>query len=466
MLSIGDVYCYYIRDFNQYGACQILGISEEVIYYVVMDIRKDTPLTQDDLQDIRPLADFFRKGSYHQRYSPLDRFPESYIYAGRVDPVLTELKGIFSRQWPDGKEHSWTPVAIGSKTYPRNHPYINDEMLAEIKDYSELDILPCLNDINIDYCSEELFAYLRTRSSVRSIHIRKCQWSCLDLRDSYFLDVSLNITGLKTLYLNNRTIRLRLSGKADSGFRIYAKNNGAGISLKYSAKNIPISSSGLQEIDDLTLYDFQELDALVLAEEFPKLRRLWLKGSPGIVRNLSQLCTIATLEDISIYDMFGFTSEEIAPFLELKNLNRLWMDNIPEEPGKYARKEFKNKVKDLLITKLRKPEWIIENANNPFLSWDGDEGVPSGAYKKACLIYKDLKREILAASNREGILLAVKNYTEAFNQLDKRYKNFIETTQAEDLFQVVENLYEEKLAGKDIVSIEDVRQVMEENRNW
>jgi len=487
MLSVGDVYCYFMRDFNEYGACQILGISENKVHHVVLDIRKDTPITQDDLQDIRPLADFW-EGSFYQRYSYLDRFPESYIYVGRVDPVLTELRKLFSRQWPDGIEnvrvkewneipkeesaacskysHDLTPVTIGSKTYNKNHRYIDDEMLAEIKVYSELDALPCLDGIYIDHCSDELFAYLRTRHLVRTLYLRKCKASCLDLRDSFFSEVNLNITGVQTLYLNDRTTKLSLTGKADQGLRIYAKNNGARISLDYSVKNNPISSFGLREIEDLGLDNIRELDALVLAEEFPNLHKIWLKGCPGIVRNLGQLCKIATLEDISIYDMYGFTSEELAPFLELKNLNHLWMDNIPEEPGKYARKEFKNKVKDLSITKLGKPEWIIENANNPFLSWDGDEGVPSGAYKKACLFYKDLKKEILAASDREGILLAVKNYTEAFNQLDKRYKNFIETTQAEDLFQVVENLYEEKLAGKDIVSIEVVRQVIEENRKW
>ena len=487
MLSVGDVFCYYMRDFNQYGACQILGISEEVIYYVVLDIRKDAPLTENDLQDIRPLADFW-DGSYYQRYSYLDRFPESYIYVGRADPVLTELRRLFSRKWPDGIEHvrvkEWneipkeesaacskynrdlTPVIIGSKTYAKNHRNIDDEMLAEMKDYSELDALPCLDGIYVDHCSDELFAYLRTRHLVRTFYLGKCRESCLDLRDSFFSEVSLDITGVQTLYLNDRVIRLRLAGKADSGLRIYAKNNGARISLNFSAKNSPISSFGLREIEDLTLYDFHELDALVFAEEFTNLRKMWLKGCPGIVRNIGQLCKIATLEDISIYDMFGFSSEEIAPFLELNNLYRFWMSNVPEEPGKYARREFKNKVKDLSITKLRKPEWIIDNANNPFLSWDGDAGVPSGAYKKACLFYKELKKDILAASDREGILLAVKNYTEAFNQLDKRFKNFIETTQAEDLFQVVDNLYEEKLADHGIVSIEDVRQVIEENRNW
>jgi len=485
MLSVGDVYCYYIRDFGQYGACQILDIKGERISNVVLDILKKVPINLNDLNNIRPLA---HGGYYYHQNNSVHNMPTSYIYVGNVDPILTEPTDLNVRQWPDGIEHiemkEWdeipeeeseafekyaydpTPVVIGSRTYPRNHRHIDDDLLDEIKDYSELDALPCLDGVYINRYYEGLFSYLQTRHLVRELYMMNHNPPCLDLRDSCFIQVGLNITGIHTLYLNDRTRKFVITGKAEPDFKIVEKSNGARTYINYCVKSNKISSYGLREIKDLTLHDFHELDALVLAEEFPNLRSLFLKGSPGIVRNLGQLCKLITLEDINIIDVFGFASEELAPFLELNNLYRFWMSNVPEEPGKYARKAFKNKVKDLSITKLRKPEWIIENANNPFRAWDGDEGVPSGAYKKACLFYKDLKKDILAASDREGILLAVKNYTEAFNQLDKRYKNFIETTQAEDLFQVVENLYEEKLAGKDIVSIEAVRQVMEESRKW
>ena len=56
MLSAGDVFCYYIRDLNKYGACQILEIDKEGICNVVLDNLKDTPLNQDDLKDIKPLS--------------------------------------------------------------------------------------------------------------------------------------------------------------------------------------------------------------------------------------------------------------------------------------------------------------------------------------------------------------------------------------------------------------------------
>ncbi len=487
MLTVGDVYSYYIRDMNQYGACQILEISKDGICHVPLDILKDSPLNQDDLKDIQPLS---RNGdkNFFQYYASFNTIPSSYIYVGHADPVLVQFREASTNNWPIGREHmllrKWreipeevmearekhrfdrTPVVIGSKTYNKNRRYIDDEMLAEIKDYAELDALPCLDSVHINQYDEELFTYLQKRHLITYLSLNNNNLSTLDLRKTFFSEVGLDISCIRELYLNDQTTKLMLHGKVEPDIKIHAKNNGAGIYMIYSLKNNPVSNLGLREIENIALLDFHELDANCIAEEFPKLRKIHLVGSPGSVMNLGHLSKIKSLEEINLFDIFGFNSDDLDPLLTLEHLNLFWMEGVPEDAGKYARKTFKDKVYSLKITKLRKPEWIIENANNPFRAWDGDEGVPSGAFKKASLFYKDLKKEILEASDRASVLLAVKNYTEAINQLDKRYKNFIETTQAEDIFQAADKLFDEILAGKEIVSIDDLHQVMEETRTW
>ena len=232
MLSVGDVYCYYIRDFNQYGACQILDIKGERISNVVLDILKKVPINLNDLNNIRPLT--HGENYYHQNNS-VHNMPTSYIYVGNVDPILTEPTDLNSRQWPDGIEHiemkEWNeipeeeskafekyaydqnPVVIGSRTYPRNHRHIDDELLAEINDYSELDAFPCLEGVYIHRYYEGLFSYLKKRHLVREMYMMNHNPTCLDLRDSCFIQVGLNITGIHTLFLNDRTRELVITGK-------------------------------------------------------------------------------------------------------------------------------------------------------------------------------------------------------------------------------------------------------------
>lgn len=58
------------------------------------------------------------------------------------------------------------------------------------------------------------------------------------------------------------------------------------------------------------------------------------------------------------------------------------MESIPEEAGKQIKKKYKGKITELDIRKLRKPEWLAENLDNPLRHWDGSEFVPPAKLKR------------------------------------------------------------------------------------
>lgn len=487
MLSAGDVFCYYIRELKKYGACQILEIAKDGICVVVLDSLTDEPLREKDLVDIQPI-DTGKGWRYFQTYVSFSTIPSSYIYVGNTTPVITRFVKMYSNNWPNGQEQvnmkRWseipeeeseafnkymfdrTPVMIGRKALNKNQPYLDDEILAEVSDYSDLDILPCLHTVQIGKIHDGLFSYLKTRHSITSLNLWNHNQDILDLRETLFTDIRLDISGLHTVYLNDRTDKLSLYGTAEPDLKIYAKNNGFGIYLIYSVKNNMLSNFGLREIEDVALSDIYEIDMKQVAEQFSEIRKLNLVGNPGNIRNLGALGKVKSLEELLINDLFGFTSEDLVPLLGLEKLNLFWMTGVPEEAGKYARKAFKGKVYNLSISKLRKPEWIVENSHNPFRSWDGDEGIPEGAFRKATLIYNHLKTDLDAAAEMNDVLLAVTKYVEAFNKLDKKHENFIETTLAEDIYLALVDLLESIGADGKSVWKEDALAVFDKKRDW
>lgn len=464
-----------------------MEIAKDGICVVVLDSLTDAPLREEELIGIQPI-DTGKGWRYYQTYISFSTIPSSYIYVGNTAPVITRFIKMYSNNWPNGQEQInmkwWSeipkeereafnkymfariPVVIGRKELVKNQRYLDDEILAEISNYSDLDILPCLDSVQIGKAYDGLFSYLQKRHYITSLNMWNHHQETLDLRETLFISVQLDISGLHTLYLNDRTKSLWLFGKAEPDLEIYAKNNGFGIYFWYKVKNNIVSNFGLREIEDVALSDIYEIDMEQVVDQFPEIRKLNLVGNPGNIRNLGALGKVKSLEELLINDLFGFTSEDLVPLLGLEKLNLFWMTGVPEEAGKYARKAFKGKVYSLSISKLRKPEWIVENSNNPFRSWDGDEGIPAGAFRKATLIYNHLKTDLDAAAEMNDVLLAVTKYVEAFNKLDKKHENFIETTLAEDIYLALVDLLESIGADGKSVWKEDALAVFDKKRDW
>ena len=118
------------------------------------------------------------------------------------------------------------------------------------------------------------------------------------------------------------------------------------------------------------------------------------------------------------------------------------MSSLPEDAAKKAKQLYKKKTErglDLWIQKPRKPEWLAQNLDNPFRSWDGQENISAANAKKAADLYKKTRAAIRKLEQRSPSEAAqsaealVKAYTESFNKMDKR-KYFIETVEREAIY--------------------------------
>ena len=191
-----------------------------------------------------------------------------------------------------------------------------------------------------------------------------------------------------------------------------------------------------------------KIDIEDIYRKYPKLKELRLWGKPGKIINFGKLSKFSELEVLTTMDIFGFTAREVPRPDDLKKLYRLWMNSLPEDAAKEVKKLYKKRKDaglDLWITKPRKEEWLAQNLDNPFRSWDGDENIPQSIAKKAATIYRKTRAamvKLIADPDNDlikEIETLVREYTVGFNKMDKR-KNFIYTTERDEIFQALEEI--------------------------
>ena len=130
---------------------------------------------------------------------------------------------------------------------------------------------------------------------------------------------------------------------------------------------------------------------LIILRAYTKLRELRLWGKPGNLINFAKISEFSELEVLTTMDLFGFTADESAKAREPTELYMLWMDSLPEDAAKEVKKLYKKRKGeglDLWITKPRKAEWLAQNLENPFRSWDGEEHI-TPAMQRRRLIYTE-----------------------------------------------------------------------------
>lgn len=147
-------------------------------------------------------------------------------------------------------------------------------------------------------------------------------------------------------------------------------------------------------------------------------------------------------------ELFGFSEKDIPEPECFPNLCSLWMDSLPEDAAKMVKKLYKNRAKeglDLWITKARKPEWLAQNLDNPFRSWDGREGITPSNAKKATDLYRKTRAQVVkliegpTSDFEQDIEALVRTYAEGFNKMDKR-KYFITTIERDEVFDALSDI--------------------------
>ncbi|MET8438116.1 hypothetical protein ABZV61_36360 [Streptomyces sp900116325] len=206
------------------------------------------------------------------------------------------------------------------------------------------------------------------------------------------------------------------------------------------------------EVTQLTIRDIDSLDCAQLVQRFPGVTWLRLHGRLGLLPAAGELNRLASLQGISIVDLFGMTREDRLRPQCVPELESVDLHSIPAEYASAMRSTWRPEIPAgtyVSILRARKPEWIRENRNNPLRDWDGREQISTTIYKRAVTQYKTTRKAILLeiaeepADCRSTRMEEIgRAYGEAFNQLDRR-SGFIETVEREELFAALDHIVNE-----------------------
>lgn len=492
----GEIYVYYIEELEKYGALQILKVEDKSVCYVSLDCLTDHLPRKEEALGWKPM--YWERYSYHHRMDIgiIERTPVPPLYQclGEFSLVTDKSsKDYFGRKWPDGSAYiseirwksfdedvtaaykkyvnSGEDVVIHGKTFPKRLYILGDDLYRHLNENDSLEQFPCIYVARVEGFSQKLLKLIKTAPLLTRLELKDPGVSVLDLRGTGLEDMELDITGVKRLYLPERVRRLVLYGNIASELVIddsACDEKQPPVFMRVSLKNAQISRFDMQKlrVKKLVLHDILEINVAEVAKCFPNLEELHMKGCPGIIKNMKMLGRLEELQVLSLEDLFGFGMEFLEEIGQLPMLRDLSCGSIPKDVGMEIKRQLKGKIDILSVTKLRDEDWLKENLNNPLRHWDGSEFIPSAAYKKAFQCYKDTKRQLLEAVNRQEILHIVQEYTEQFNRLNEKYEEFIETEEREDIFAAMKQLYEDCLLKRfpdgDIVSKNNLNITLEE----
>ena len=499
----GEVYVYYIEELKKYGACQIIGLSDKSACYVSLDCLTDHLPEREEILKWKPL--YLERYRYHHSmdtsWIDLTPPPPSYQCLGEFPLVTEKLSNSFSGIWPSGWsqicEARWNSldeeiraaykkyvtsgedVIIRGKTFRKGQPTLTDDLYNHLNEQDSLTQFPCILYAQVEGFSDKLSKLIKSAPLLRELQLKSPGVSVLDLRGTGLENLELDMTGVTRLYLPEKIRRIYLYGKIEQKLVIddsACDEKLQPINMRVSLKKAPISRFGMTEfrVGSLLFRDILEIDAAEVVECFPNIEVLRLTGCPGIVQNVQMLGQLKNLQVLSLCDLFGFGMEFLEGIAQIPQLRDLDCESIPKDVGTEIKKQWKGKLDVLSVTKLRDENWLKENMDNPLRHWDGSEFIPPAAYKKAFQCYKNTRKKLLEAVDKQEVLCIAQEYTEVFNKLNEKYEEFIETEERDDIFDAMEQLYEDCVVrrfadgenGLDI-TWEEIDKVIEELReDW
>ena len=471
LAKAGDVYCVYNNYLKKYTACQITKIEEDdqkpQAVILSLDWSGEEPLKEAELSSLQPLYKDFMYWNRGIDLSNVDvNVPANYTFVGNVTPLTDESTNSYAI-WGNGYEvyrqlkwqeipkeqrdafkkadKSEEKVIFAGEECGISKRRLNDEW-KPFEDAMELKVFPCLTHLTLNKWHKNLYEYLQSTPFISELVLENHNQTKLDFSKTSTHSLSLNMTGVEELILNDDLEELILLGEITKDCKIKAYENGANLLLQ-PEKTIP-KLQGLKDLGKLHFMNISELDIKEILIEYPKLRELRLWGKPGNLVHFDKLPEFQQLEVFTTMDLFGFTAEDIPTPDRLPNLYMFWMDSLPEDAAKVTKKLYKKRKEDglhLWISKPRKPEWLAQNLDNPFRSWDGQENITPANAKKAANLYRKTRAgivKIAEGSDKDAMTSAetlVREYTEGFNKMDKR-KYFIETVEREEIYTALDDI--------------------------
>lgn len=468
MVKIGDVYCVYIDKLKKYGAYQIIGVCEKSSYYVALDYCNAELPNENELLDIEPLRNNVWRNHNSLFAGWVDQIvvPKNYIYVTNQKPVISVPKQNFyvGRKYPKGEEvvriSQWNDIPKEQiKKYKKydtsgeiieiNGVYkrkscncIDQVLLNSIRRVQELDQFPCLTHINVKGNIDDLLEYIKTRNMIRVIIWNKTGKTCVDLRQTPFERIELDATGVKDIYIDDNIETLKLYGCIEKDLIIHHPNEGQSLYLMVELKNNQLSGYGLKKLESIFVSDIYKIDGNIFQLEFSQIKKIVLKGNPGVIYNLSELGKCNEIKEIFIDNLNGFYEKDIEWISSASQIQDIWLESVPKIACENLKKKLKKRtdLEYLSVVKLRSEEWFEENKDNPFREWNGSDFVPKEAYEKSLKLYKKLRKSIKNIKYYDEIKEAVKTYIHGLNKLNLKYEYFIETEERETIFDALNNL--------------------------
>lgn len=465
----GEVYAFYIEILEKYGVCQILAVEDKSICYVLLDYLEAVPPKEDILERLKP---YHRKSfRYHHQIvktgienTPV---PRDYRYVGRCGLKSDPTWDFYSWKWPSGEDYyyeerwksfdenarlaykkyinSGDSVSVHGRMFRKNTGGLRDELYRCLTGEDTLEDFPCITYAEVEGYSEKLAKWLCTAPLLKTLRLKKAGVEVLDLGKAPLDYLELDMGGIRRLVLPGTIRSLSMHGEVHPELQVDDSLCSGKIDLYLSLRKASLHRFGMERvrIRELGLDDIAELDMEQVLGQFPEAENLRISGKPGSVVHMEAVGGLRGLRSLYCRDLFGYGAADVEALERLDELRELDFDSIPREAGLYLKKRWKGKLDRLCIAHLRDGDWLKENLENPLRHWDGNEFIPRAAYQSARKCYKDTKKLLCQTADRAGIEEVVRRYTEHFNKLNKRYEEFIETQEREDIFMAMQKLYED-----------------------
>ena len=467
----GDIYCVYNELFKKYTACQVTKVDDSgkkpQAIILSLDWFGDKLPELEDLAAVTPLyIDYMYWGGTFNIKRVDVNVPLNYVYVANVKPLNNEDTGTYGG-WNSGVEiynqFKWLKIpkeqrdAFKAADASSEHvefegnrrrlsTHSENDNWHDFDDALSLRVFPCLSSLTVTKWHKNLYEYLNSNPFIRELVIENHGKSSLDFSETSIDRLSVDMTGLDELILNDDLSMLFLLEEVKDGCKITSPSFGSDLIL-YCDGSVP-KIQGLEGLEKLYIRTITELDIADILRAYPKLRELRLWGKPGNLINFAKISEFSELEVLTTMDLFGFTADEVPKPESLQKLYMLWMDSLPEDAAKEVKKLYKKRKGeglDLWITKPRKAEWLAQNLENPFRSWDGEEHITPANAKKAADIYRKTRAamvKLIEAPSKDiekDAEALVRDYTEGFNKMDKK-KPFIDTVERDEVFTALDGI--------------------------
>jgi hypothetical protein len=479
MIQIGDIYAYEIPRSQEWSAIQVTAMRTEGRDTLVAVLQLDylSPLLPQagDLSRLRPLhVDFlFWRGGHDHKWCAA-HIPKHCKLLGNTailaDPTEVRSYGA----WPNGyqitKQRSWQTIdqqlrdrfkAATNHDHPAPTLWTDGNRTITVRtnrvdsdDFEEngppleiLNKLDALTKVVITRPLRALHEFLKHHRLLYEADLSGLDVDVLDLTSSHLSTLTLNATGIRTLRLPDGLSTLTLTGTIES-LEIDVVDQGRWLNVSMKGTDALRHIIGLNRLSSLYVGALSDGSASDIASQFSELDTLYIWGAPGHLRHVEVLGQLKQLREIALFDVFGIAPAEFPPPEAFPLLASLTMVSVPADLASWVKAAYKASIANGLQLDIRQPrkeEWLAENLDNPFRTWDGREGITPTQARKATAAYKALRKAILKLDAENArtsqYLHAVASYAEVLRDAGKR-KPFIYTEEREQVYGAVQTLIE------------------------